>query len=93
MSKVESIMGEITMVMQDDADTLEFVLYVMEGALRREKAETLRLGDLLDQSSEEEYQKIEPEYVVQCEYEYEVRKTIKRVEEMLSRLENALKHA
>ena len=48
---------------------------------------------MLDQSSDEEYQKIEPEYVVQCEYEYEVRQTIKRVEQMLSRLETALKHA
>lgn len=79
--------------MRDDADTLEFVLYVMQGAYIREKTETFRLGDLLDQSSDEDYQKIEPEYVVQCEYEYEVRQTIKRVEQMLSRLETALKHA
>ncbi len=66
--------------MMDDSSTLMFVLYLLDDVLSRETVERNRLGDVLDQCEDAEYDSVEQEYVDQCEYAYEIKQTVKRVE-------------
>lgn len=76
--------------MMDDSNTLMFVLYLLDTVLIRETLERNRLGDVLDQCEDAEYDSVEQEYVDQCEYAYEIKQTVKRVEQMQARLMSAL---